>query len=78
MMYKNRSVSSVVTSIGAEGVGFDSRTGHIGDRTQCRQRLATVATFPWSCVAQALSRSRGDGPRYTLWRNTTSIAKICL
>ena len=27
--------------------------------TQCRQRLATVATFLRSCVAQALSR--GDG-----------------
>ena len=28
--------------------------------TQCRQRLAAVATFLRSCVAQALSR--GDGP----------------
>ena len=32
--------------------------------TQCRQGLATVATFLRSCVAQALSR--GDGPRYSL------------
>ena len=32
--------------------------------TQCRQRLATVAMFLRSCVAQA--RSRGDGPRYSL------------
>ena len=32
--------------------------------TQCRQRLATVATFLRSCVAQALSR--GDGPRNSL------------
>ena len=32
--------------------------------TQCRQRLATVATFLRSCVAQALSR--GNGPRHSL------------
>ena len=32
--------------------------------TQCRQRLATVATFLRSCVAQALSRV--DGPRNSL------------
>ena len=32
--------------------------------TQCRQRLATVATFLRSCVAQALSR--GDGTRNSL------------
>ena len=32
--------------------------------TKCRQRLATAATFLWSCVAQALSR--GDGPRHSL------------
>ena len=32
--------------------------------TQCRQRLATVATFLRSCVAQVLSR--GDGPRNSL------------
>ena len=32
--------------------------------TQCRQRLATVATIIRSCVAQALSR--GDGPRNSL------------
>ena len=31
---------------------------------QCRQRLATGATFLRSCVAQALSR--GDGPRLSL------------
>ena len=31
---------------------------------QCRQRLATVAAFLRSCVAQALSR--GDGPRNSL------------
>ena len=31
---------------------------------QCRQRLATVATFLRSCVTQALSR--GDGPRNSL------------
>ena len=31
---------------------------------QCRQRLATVAAFLRSCVAQALSR--GDGPRHSL------------
>ena len=32
--------------------------------TQCRQRLATVATFLRSCVAEA--PSRGDGPRNSL------------
>ena len=32
--------------------------------TQCRRRLATVATFLRSCVAQALSR--GNGPRNSL------------
>ena len=32
--------------------------------TQCRQRLATAATFLRSCVAQA--PSRGDGPRNSL------------
>ena len=32
--------------------------------SQCRQRLATVAAFFQSCVAQALSR--GDGPRNSL------------
>ena len=32
--------------------------------TQCRQRLATVATILRSCVAQALSRR--DGPRNSL------------
>ena len=32
--------------------------------TQCRQRLTTIATFLWSCVAQALSRR--DGPRNLL------------
>ena len=32
--------------------------------TQCRQRLAIVATLLRSCVAQALSR--GDGPRNSL------------
>ena len=31
---------------------------------QCRQRLATAATFLRSCVVQALSR--GDGPRHSL------------
>ena len=32
--------------------------------TQCRQRLATVAMFLRSCVAQVLSR--GDGRRHSL------------
>ena len=34
------------------------------NRTQCRQRLATVATFLRSCVAQALRRE--DGPGHSL------------
>ena len=53
-------------AIGAEDLGFDSRAGQIDYRAgqQCRQRLATAATFLRSCVAQALSR--GDGPRHSL------------
>ena len=43
-------------AIGAEGLGFESRAA------QRRQWLVTVATFLWSCVAQALSR--GDEHRH--------------
>ena len=44
---------------------------------QFRQRLVTVATFYWSCVAQALSS--GYGPRHslhTLRRITASVMTI--
>ena len=44
--------------------------------SQCRQRLATVATFLRSCTAQALSRGDGSTTRYTLRRNTVSMMKI--
>ena len=44
--------------------------------TQCRQRLATVATFLRSCLARALSRGDGPATRYTLRRNTASIMKV--
>ena len=43
-------------AIGAVGHGFKFRV--------CRQRLATVAMFLRSCVAQVLSR--GDGSRHSL------------
>ena len=43
---------------------------------QCRQRLATVATFLWSCVGQALNREDDPATRYTFRRNTASIMKI--
>ena len=49
------------TADGARGSGFDYRAGQIG---HCLQRLVTVATIFWDCVAQALSR--GDGSRYPL------------
>ena len=44
---------------------------------QCRQRLATAATFLLSCEAQALSH--GDGPRhysYMPLRNAPIVMKI--
>ena len=43
--------------------------------SECSQRLATAATFLWSCVAQALSR--GVGPYHSLPRfgTTTSLMK---
>ena len=40
-------------TIDAEGLGFNSWAG------QCRQRLATAATFLRSCVAQASSLGEG-------------------
>ena len=48
------------------GVRFPGRS----NRTQCCQRLGTVATFLRSCVVQALSH--GDGPHHSrfgaIWR----------
>ena len=43
----------VVKDIAVRATHFDSSPGEI--RTQCRQRVATVATFIGSCVAQALT-----------------------
>ena len=53
---------------GAGGRGLDSRAGQIDTSTQCRQRLATAATFLRNCVAYCVAQalSRGDGPRYSL------------
>ena len=45
----------------ARAIGAGGR-GSIPGRTQCRQRLATAATFLRSYAAQALSR--GDGSRH--------------
>ena len=62
--------------------GFRYRCGRFGtqfpgrsNRTQCSQRLATAATFLWSCVAQSLSR--GIGPCHLLPRfdATTNLMK---
>ena len=50
--------------------GFDSQPVK---SAQCRQRLATVATFPRSYVTQTLSRR--DATRYTPRRNNKSIWK---
>ena len=47
-------------TVGTERLGFDSRTGQIG---QYRQRLATAVMSLRICC-QALSR--GDGPRHSL------------
>ena len=45
-------------------------------RTQCRQRLATTATFLRSCAALALSRGDVPATRSTLPRKTASITKF--
>ena len=47
------------------------------NRRQCRQRLATAATFLWKelCCPGAMTRRRTPQIRYTLRRNTTSIMK---
>ena len=46
-------------ALGAGGLGLECRAGLI---TQCRQQLATAATFLRSCVVQQ-ALSGGDGPR---------------
>ena len=59
----NRSLNSEVVkdiAIGAEDLGFDSRTGQIG---HCCQQLATAATLLGNCVGQALTSV--DGPRHS-------------
>ena len=54
-------------AIGAEGLGFNSRAGQIG------QNVAKGSSpLPRFCVARALS----PAARYTLRRNTTTIMKI--
>ena len=74
-----RSCLRCVYRCGRFGVQFPGRA----NRTHCSQRLATVATFLRSCVAQALSR--GVGPHHSLPRfgrpyysecNETRIIKI--
>ena len=71
----NRPVSSVAKRTLLVREVWDSITGPV-KLAQGRQRLATVATFLRSCVAQALSRGDGPATRYTLGRNTASIMMI--
>ena len=59
----NRPVSSVAKRTLSVREVWGSIPGPVKS-AQCRQRLATVATFLRSCVAQALSR--GDGPHHSL------------
>ena len=47
------------------------------NRSQCHQRLATAATFLWSCVAQALSCGDGPTTRYSLECDTSSMINEC-
>ena len=47
------------TAIGAGGLGFHSRTGHID---AVLSKLATAATFPRSSVAQALNHGVEPAP----------------
>ena len=57
----------VVSSVAKRSLSVREVWGSISGpvkSTQCRQGLATVATFLRSCVAQALSR--GDWPRNSL------------
>ena len=61
--YNNRPVSSVAKRTLSEREVWGSTPRPVKS-AQCRQRLATAAMFPRSCVAQALSR--GDESRYTL------------
>ena len=57
-------------AIGAGGLGFDSRAGQIGIVSPALRRFFGAMY----CVVQALSY--GDGPRYTLRRNTASNMMI--
>ena len=65
-MYNRSGSSSYQTPRGAGGLGV--RIPGQLNRTQCRRRLATAATFlrARSCVAQALIY--GDGPRPLITR----------
>ena len=62
-MQLNRPVSSVAKRTLSVREVRGSIPGPVKS-TQCRQRLATAATFLRSCVARALSC--GDGPRRSL------------
>ena len=58
-----------------------SRVQFLGrsNRTRCRQRLATAATFLQSCVAQMPKRSAAEvvpATRYTLLSNNASVMNI--
>ena len=61
--FTNRPLAQLLSAhaIGAEVWGSSPKPVK---SAQCRQRLATAATFFRSCVAQALSS--GDGPRQSL------------
>ena len=58
---------------GRSGVQIPGRL----EQTQCRQRLATAATFLRSCVAEVLSHE--DGLRYSLHSSAyASMMKILI
>ena len=74
-MVANRPVSSIITHTLSVQEVWGSIPGSVKS-AQCRQQLAIVATFLWSCVAQTPSRGYGPATRYKLRRNAASIIKI--
>ena len=62
------------TSTGAEGLGFDSRTGQIGHKVVNGSpplRYFFGAVLPWRYAAET-----GPATRYTLRRDTAGIMKV--
>ena len=59
---------------GRFGVRFPGKL----NQTQCRQRLATPATFLRNCVVQALSGGGGPATGYSLRRDPASTMKILI